>query len=88
MACFQVAALALAGHTAAARTVAEATLHQQADMPGISRSVAAAIAGMAALYAGSSASRWTTWIRRSPISLPTAAGTARPTTPTECPTSF
>jgi DNA-binding CsgD family transcriptional regulator len=52
LACFQVAALALAGHTAAGRTVAEATLHQQADMPGISRSVAAAIAGMAALYAG------------------------------------
>jgi DNA-binding CsgD family transcriptional regulator len=52
LACFEVAALALAGHTAAARTVAEATLHQQADMPGISRSVAAAIAGMAALYAG------------------------------------
>jgi DNA-binding CsgD family transcriptional regulator len=52
LACFHVAALALAGQIAEARRVAEQTLHQQADMPGITRSVAIAIAGMAALYGG------------------------------------
>ncbi|WP_428341198.1 LuxR C-terminal-related transcriptional regulator [Mycobacterium sp.] len=52
LACFHVASLSLAGDLAQARMVAERTLTQQADMPGITRSVATAITGMAALYRG------------------------------------
>jgi DNA-binding CsgD family transcriptional regulator len=52
LACFEVAALALAGQLHQADAVAAAIMHQQADVPDITRSVAAGIAGMAALYSG------------------------------------
>ena len=50
--CFHVEALALNGLADQARVVADEVAQRQADMPDITRSVAAAIGGMAAFYAG------------------------------------